>query len=745
MPVPAIPFSQPTLMEQHIDARLRAAPRDGRGMFSVDAGGLSPEISGEFLRWLLLEAIPELDGKVSLVELKRITVTSVVDLEGAKLAAQVRFVACHFREKFNLNDASVIGLFFISGRARQIEADRLNASGSLEIRKSVTPEEDTGGFEIDYRLRLCGADIRGNLDLRGCRMHGERRAGEDRIPLFADGLTVKSNVLLSDGFKANGEVRLNGAKIRRNLDCAGASLRNAEGYSLSAAGAAIEGTTYLCRTPDRVREAERRPFVSIGTVRLEGAKIDGDLDCGGGKFVACPFLTRRQPPPAAEREWLYAIRANGLTVGADLKLTSSGAATFRVRGAISLINATIGDDFECVGGVFDLPGEEILVADGITVGGTTFLTDAKVNGLLRFPQASLKEGIYANRMTFDAQPPLRDWFGDDNVSRRTLGRDARGLYAPQANVGGSFIFRDARKRVPELPLTTNVWLYLRGAHTNTVRDDAQSWQLLDHFEIDGARYETLENPDDFGWRIAELDRRYAPLNAIGSLKLFGATIWRALTRNFKSPPAYSQRLNEAIRRFKPQPYLQLARACRAAGYEAAANDILVHYQRNKTRYSDFGALRQIGRWLVDLFLLYGFSPFRPLVYLAVWAVISAALFELAYVDGKILPTKDLQQFVSPPYTARPRFNALLYAVDTLVPVVDFNQKKSWAVEAIGDPPVALPHQPLSYGESLLQVWHAIPQRGAATLLVVNTFFGWLMTSLFVAGVGGLLRSGREEG
>jgi hypothetical protein len=31
-----------------------------------------------------------------------------------------------------------------------------------------------------------------------------------------------------------------------------------------------------------------------------------------------------------------------------------------------------------------------------------------------------------------------------------------------------------------------------------------------------------------------------------------------------------------------------------------------------------------------------------------------------------------------------------------------------------------------------------------TLLVFNTFFGWLMTTLFAAGVSGLLQTGKDE-
>ena len=59
------------------------------------------------------------------------------------------------------------------------------------------------------------------------------------------------------------------------------------------------------------------------------------------------------------------------------------------------------------------------------------------------------------------------------------------------------------------------------------------------------------------------------------------------------------------------------------------------------------------------------------------------------------------------------FRAPVYAVDTLVPIVDLQQKKNWLLKT--------------------------PNWKLESLLIFNTFFGWLMTTLFAAGVTGLLR------
>jgi hypothetical protein len=88
------------------------------------------------------------------------------------------------------------------------------------------------------------------------------------------------------------------------------------------------------------------------------------------------------------------------------------------------------------------------------------------------------------------------------------------------------------------------------------------------------------------------------------------------------------------------------------------------------------------------------------------------------------------------------FNAIVYAVDTLVPIVDLGQKKNWTVttlSSISDDP----NERVTYWEEFFRIWQTFPNQFIALLLIFNTFFGWFMTTLFAAGVSGLLRTARE--
>lgn len=147
-------------------------------------------------------------------------------------------------------------------------------------------------------------------------------------------------------------------------------------------------------------------------------------------------------------------------------------------------------------------------------------------------------------------------------------------------------------------------------------------------------------------------------------------------------------------------------------------------------------MRQLARHILDAILRYGFSKFRPIWILVVWIIFSAFCFEAAYQDRAIVPSSS--------DATRVRFNALIYAIDTLVPIVDFNQKKNWIIEPLSAQSRAAHIGGSTWCDSI-GVLCQFPDRGASFLVFFNTFFGWVMTTFFAAGISGLLRTSREGG
>lgn len=755
----------------------------------TDDSCLDSTVRASFLRWFLLNYChgkPELSRLV----LIRVALDGALDLRGAALGIALSFVECRLAF-LDATDSKLRSIEFLGGMLGSISADRAFIDGSMRF-VSRRIAQRSGAKQIVLgplanptldAIRLCGATVRGNLDFRGCRMGPEfGNFGQSR-PLFADGAVINGNVLLSKGFRCRGEVCLNGSLISRNLDCTGATLVNPIGYSISAAGTTINGHVLMCRQywgDDDPTQTQDMIFCSVGAIRLEGCKIGGNLDLRHSRLTASAFVFDQRQPHSSENEDLYAIRADGIQIGADLLFGSDEDARksaipeafaffetltldrlgsrFDILGAVSLINGKIAGDFLLCNTTLHFPGEETVCADAITVSGHTFMDNTYSNGVIRLLQADLKQGLSLSGAKFDTTWKCRHWFLEEpNSSEESLGIPACGIYASYCRIGISFTWQGIEKIAAANDGIAFV-LDLSGSVISALRDDKPSWFAVDRLYVSNAVISLIDElkPSECVWRTKILDQHYARLNAYHvpdlfllahrllakpALKLFRRAGRRAEVAEPKVEIARKKAgIQNAIEAFQPQPYLQLARLFRAAGYQSAATAILVRLERNETRYGDVSALKTVWRWLLDIGIKYGHSPGRPIFYLFLAAVFSAWRFDLAYTAGQIVPAKDStaaqSRTMRPPV---PSFNPTVYSLDTLLPIVDLNQKKNWAVEPLSSPVGS--HKPENDRWAFFDYF---PHSGPGLLLVINTFFGWLMTTLFVVGVTGLMRPNKES-
>lgn len=796
------PFQRLEPLEQAMFEQLQATT-SAQSEFTVNAGP-SRRVRSAFVIWLLNEISTRLP-RVTHFELRNATIAEALDLRGVHFTILLRFAECCFPSEIDLTDAEVPGLEFFGGKLQALYADRLKMDGSLRLvspkyrarrsTSSVLESDSKPQMGVKVRqIRLCGARIRGNIDLRGSALGGE--IGEERVfrPLFADGAEIGGNVLLSKGFRAIGEVCFNGSKIDRNFDCSGATLINPDGYSLSLAGGNIGGSVILCRQywPDEQDDPAdtARIFRSVGTVRLEGAKISGDLNCANARFTAPAFLFNR--PNGKNENEFYAIFADGLVVGANLQFGSdskaredqisdefanyesttstSDGARFDILGIVSILNGSVGADLLLDDSRMHFPGEDTFAGDGMTVNGQTMLNNCYCNGVIRFIQANLKQGLTVRGAKFDVTFCPRGW--DETSTASELDGPACGIFAPYAQIESVFAWQNVDK-VSRCHDRVRFWLDLSGARiSGVVTDDKNSWEALDRFDVAGAHFGSISNLDgtDQVWRLRILDRQYAPINSCFApdLVVIVKRFANFLNRVVRQRPVHSGlprqhdvtlarpddcsrdrfrrmlMMEGALERFKPQPYFHLARLYRMAGYQSAATKVLVRLERNQTRYSDFGLIRTCWRWMLELGIRYGHSPFRPIIILLVWALFSAACFQSAYNAHKIVALHNTIKIGNVTRQV-PTFNSLVYALDSLLPIVNLGQKNAWTVEPLSKASARLAHiHPLSLSAAFRSIPQQLPDWGAPFLLMFNTFFGWLMTTLFVVGVTGLMRPDRYD-
>ena len=163
------------------------------------------------------------------------------------------------------------------------------------------PKLDAQRLQCNGPLHLrAGFQATGLVDLSGADDH--RAAGLRRRQVFGKGYGAElrchnswGGCVFATGFEAQGEVNLVGAKIDGQLDCTGGKFL-AKDKALNCNGISVGASVFL-----------RNEFEAHGKVNLVRAKIDGQLACTGGKFLAEGI----------------ALHCDAITVGADVFLRTN--------------------------------------------------------------------------------------------------------------------------------------------------------------------------------------------------------------------------------------------------------------------------------------------------------------------------------------------------------------------------------------------------------------------------------------
>jgi hypothetical protein len=209
----------------------------------------------------------------------------------------------------------------------------------------ISEELDLSFIEVPFPIVLTGCCIKrllnlsnskiGLLSLRGSWIGDASIDGQNAlngVALSADGLRVTGDLLLRDGFRADGTARLAGATIAGNLDCAGAFLNAPGSIVLSGQGIKVSGSVFL-----------NDGFEARGTLQLLGANIGVDLRCGGGTFNGRGSYGDR------------ALTAEGAHVTGEVFLgrePKEKAQAFEADGEIRLIGVRVGDWLDFTGASF---------------------------------------------------------------------------------------------------------------------------------------------------------------------------------------------------------------------------------------------------------------------------------------------------------------------------------------------------------------------------------------------------------
>lgn len=174
------------------------------------------------------------------------------------------------------------------------------------------------------------------------------------------------------------------------------------------------------------------------------------------------------------------------------------------------------------------------------------------------------------------------------------------------------------------------------------------------------------------------------------------------------------------------------------GHEGDAREIAIAKQQALFERGDLSRRHKAWLWLMGGLIGYGYKPWRVLIYMTLAVVIGTGFFMRGYHIDAMRPSKErvyihrcyaeitetcpnvwIKVDTGWPQEGKsvnlpadyPRFNSLIYALDTFLPIVDLHQETYW-----------LPRSP-----------------GLRVYLWLHIALGWILTTIGVVGLTGIIK------
>lgn len=195
--------------------------------------------------------------------------------DGSHCSGELRFAGAQIEGQFNCTRSILerVGGPSSDGSLAALILDGAVVNGAVLLRD---------GFRATSEVRMLRARIGADLDCETGSFNGSKNPSGDYLgpALDTDGVTVGGSIFFRHGFRANGLVKLLGARIGLNLDCTDGHFDNAPRQGLSGTGeslgadlAIVEGSVLLADG-----------FSATGLVRFISSRIGGDLRCTDATF-----------------------------------------------------------------------------------------------------------------------------------------------------------------------------------------------------------------------------------------------------------------------------------------------------------------------------------------------------------------------------------------------------------------------------------------------------------------------------
>jgi hypothetical protein len=503
--------------------------------------------------------------------------------------------------------------------------------------------------------------LRGALRIRGAEIVGRLR------PLRREGAGGTA-ALLFWSCQFDGPVDLSGGDFLslRFVDCTlpafiGASLTTKADLDLS--GSRFSGVNdYACELADvgtcaihlsnariggrlAVRATAQTRATMNGVVRLDGARVDGDVTLEGA------FIDGRGDA---------AVNARSMIVGGNVDFGWHGGHRFEARGEVSLAAARIvGDLFLSGAKLTNTEGRalhcEDLRVESVFLGGDGE-APFEAAGRLNFLSATIGGSFFMTSARLAPGPDMN-----------FLGRGRPvAMNLQQLRVSNTIVMTNIGAFDPDGPpparstpaAPVQGWFLLNGAQLNAIIDNLDNgWPAHGYLDLDGASYERLGN-------------------TVGRDLVAGRIAW--LRRQFPGGQPTAET-------FRPQPYEELSRVLRRHGQSQEADAIAVEKIRMRLAARVDRPWARVVPNLLMFVSHHGYSTGRAMSCFAIFVLLGALMYSIAlwgfeqpFVPFEMSPER--VEYVFPFDLTRvtsergcPGLNVFEYALDVALPVISLGQ------------------------------------------------------------------------
>jgi uncharacterized protein YjbI with pentapeptide repeats len=592
----------------------------------------------------------------------RIQVGGAVRLiQGFRSTGEIRLHAARMESSLDLNGAQLTSL---NGRAIDLE--------SADIKGNVFLIEDPSGLRprIRGRVTLASARIGARLIIRNATMGPPTE--ERKSSVYERPTTI--------GAALNGRRMSVGAEVSLEGDC---HVTGRIDMSMSDMGSVSIGGNCVLQMPGATAMDLTNATIQAGFSFSEGARIEGTVQLAGAAIHGTFALHGELSQPAQ----LTLVDGSAMAVDGDVDLDGLRA----TGGAVSLRSASLGS--------LNARGAQLRNPDGYSLR----LSQAIIKGPLRLINGFTSTGLIAlNRTTVEGRMHLSD--GSFECPGPSASNPAgHAIEAISATVHGS-IDLGWRHVSPSVDFTD--------AATTFLADDPATWP--ERFTISGLTYSRFDIPQGVPPR----------------------PVWDSTARS-----AWLSRQTA----YDSGPYEQAAKVFRQHGYTREAEQILVaqhSHARKISRHATAWPRRTIDA--IYAAIGYGYRPARVLWILAALLILVAVSLTIPAGRNTLRATNssgDIYTTSGPLSTSSARagpvsrpfngtahadscgdgavrcFSPVLYAIDTVIPLISLDQRSTW----YPDPNVS---------EGQLMLWW----------LNLATMLGWLLSSIFVVSLARLSRN-----